>query len=192
MLNAPRVTPLVTADAPWLGASWHGLLRTLGIEGVTLAEMYFALALPTLGFLVLQAWNRKTPLFALMSSALLGTFAIAPYARYYDLPILVFPLLELLGRPIHQRVRTWLPVCCTLVPIAVWLVWPLDPPVIVAQLQWIWVVAALVGLRWWSSCDGPFMTISGPGENCENFTSRDLTLGRPDIGFQYGHNNARA
>lgn len=147
MLAAPRETPLVTVDAPWLGAGWHPLLRTAGLQGGPLAMMYLALALPTTWLLARQAWNRQTPLFSLMASSVLGTFALVPYARYYDLPVLVFPLLELLGRPISPRLRTWLPVACAAAPLGIWLAWPIDPPVLVAQGQWLWLVAALGGAR---------------------------------------------
>jgi hypothetical protein len=150
MLDAPRQTPMVIVDRPWLASSWWALLRTLGLSGVPLLVLYLALAGPAIGIALRAAWNRHTPALRLIALATLASLAVVPYVRYYDLPVLLLPLIELLGRPLPGHSRGLLAASFMVVPLALWLVIVGEPSVLVGQLQGLWMVAALVGTWLWS------------------------------------------
>jgi hypothetical protein len=75
---------------------------------------------------------------------------LVPYVRYYDLPVLLLPLIELLGRPLPGSTRGLLAASFMLVPLALWMMIAGEPSVLVAQLQGFWMVAALAGTWVWS------------------------------------------
>jgi hypothetical protein len=150
MLDAPRQTPMVIVDRPWLATSWWALLRTLGVTGVPLLVLYLALAGLVLGLVLRTAWDRRTSALRLMALSTLASLAIVPYVRYYDLPILLLPLVELLGRPLLGSARGLLAAAFMVVPLALWLMIAGEPSVFVGQLQCLWMVASLVGTWAWS------------------------------------------
>jgi len=96
VLNALKQTPLVTQDSPWLSVSWWTVLQTLEIPRFTLIPAYIAVAGPCLLILVRRAWDSCTELGALLALAIPTTFIVVPYARLYDLAILIVPLVLLL------------------------------------------------------------------------------------------------
>ncbi len=150
MLDAPRQTPMVIVDRPWLASSWWALLRTLGLSGGPLLAMYLALAGPVLGLVLRAAWNRHTPALRLMALSTLASLALVPYVRYYDFPVLLLPLVELLGRPLSGSTRGLLAASFMIVPLALWRVIVGEPSVLVGQLQGLWMIAALVGTWIWA------------------------------------------
>jgi hypothetical protein len=104
MLNAPRATPAPTEYYPWIGTTWYCLLRTLDLSGWPLAALYLAVALPALAAVVRTALDRSRPPGDVFAVSTLATFLIAPYARHYDFPVLLFPLFLLLDRRLSTRV----------------------------------------------------------------------------------------
>ena len=150
MLDAPRQTPMVTIDRPWLASSWWALLRTFGFSGGLLGALYLALAVPVAALTLRAAWDRGTPALQLFALATLATLALVPYVRYYDFPVLLLPLVEVLGRPLPGSTRGLLAASFMIVPLALWVMIAGEPSVVVGQLQGLWMVAALLGTWIWS------------------------------------------
>lgn len=103
MLHATRLTPLPTDFWPWVGASWTLALRTLGVHGKLLWVAYALVAVPITVSTLRVAWDRRRPLRDVLAMASFGAFFISPYAQLYDFPILVIPLLILLGHRLPRR-----------------------------------------------------------------------------------------
>ena len=97
MLNAPQVTPSPTEHYPWIGNSWFLVLKSLGMHGWGLVALYLAVALPFLGLIIRAALNRAYSLADLLSVSVLAAFFVTPYARHYDFPILLIPVMVLLA-----------------------------------------------------------------------------------------------
>jgi Glycosyltransferase family 87 len=116
MLRAPGRTPAPTEDYPWIGNAWLLVLRALGLPGWLAWALYLAVALPFLGAAVRAALRGACPWLDLMALALLAAFFVAPYARHYDFPVLLIPLLALLrGRP-HPLAARLLPLALVILP----------------------------------------------------------------------------
>jgi hypothetical protein len=98
MLRAPRRTPSPTEHYPWIGNTWFLLLKALHLRGWLLWALYLAVALPFLAAVVRRAFDRGGPLLDLVALGALAAFFVSPYARHYDFPILLIPLLALLRR----------------------------------------------------------------------------------------------
>ena len=100
MLQAPQKTPSPTEYYPWIGNTWFLMLKTLGVEGWPLWTLYLAVALPFLGAVIRAALSPAQSTLDLVAVGLQAAFFVAPYARHYDFPVLLIPLLALLrGRP---------------------------------------------------------------------------------------------
>jgi MFS family permease len=98
MLNAPRLTPSPTEFFPWIGNTWFLLLRSLSLEGPMLWLLYLIVALPFLGYVLKAAFQRSTTLAHVLALSILAAFFVAPYARHYDFPVLLIPVMALLGK----------------------------------------------------------------------------------------------
>ena len=146
MLQAPSQTPLVTVDRPWLGASWYSLCRWLGLQVVPLMAMYALAAVPAVVLVMRAAWRRDTSLYTLLALAALSAFYVVPYLRYYDLPILLLPLFELLRRPLAGQQRSLLILAALIVPAALWIVTPGEPSPLMSQVHWAWLVITLTAI----------------------------------------------
>ncbi|HEX3659621.1 MAG TPA: glycosyltransferase family 87 protein [Pirellulales bacterium] len=143
MLDAPRVTPLVTAENPWMGASWFCLLGSLGLSGPIRCAAYVAVALPAAGTVLWLAWRRQTSLVDLLGTGCWAAPLVAPYARYYDLALMLVPLVALARRPMADRTRGLLLVVFMIVPAATWIVYPGEVTPVVSQVEWVWMPLAL-------------------------------------------------
>jgi hypothetical protein len=97
MLNAARETPPPTEYYPWIGTTWYSLLRTLDLSGWALGTLYLGVALPMLGAVVRAALDRSRLPGDVFAVGILAAFLIAPYARHYDFPVLLLPLVLLLA-----------------------------------------------------------------------------------------------
>src|SRR5215467_12629334 len=93
MLNAPRQTASPTEHFPWIGNTWFLILRSLGLSGPALWLSYLAVALPLLAWVLQKAWFHQTSLADLMGITLLAAFFVFPYARHYDFPVLLVPIM---------------------------------------------------------------------------------------------------
>jgi hypothetical protein len=106
MLAAAREIPPPTDYFPWIGTSWLLTLETLELPRWAIWGAYLPVALAFLAATIWAAVRKETPLSDLLSLSVLAAFFVAPYARHYDFPMLLFPLLVLLGRlpPIAETV----------------------------------------------------------------------------------------
>jgi hypothetical protein len=98
MLSAIRGTSPPTEYYPWIGNAWLLVLRSLGLGGPLLWVAYLALALPLLAGVLWTAWSPAGRLDDLLCLGVLAAFFVAPYARHYDFPVLLIPLLVVVGR----------------------------------------------------------------------------------------------
>jgi hypothetical protein len=89
--------PQATAERPWVGSTWMLLLRTLGLHGFTLWTAYLVAVVPLLLLLLRSSLDLTGPLDEVIALSLLTAFFLAPYGRVYDFPVLLIPLLLLLG-----------------------------------------------------------------------------------------------
>ena len=108
MLDAPHVTPLVTAENPWMGATWFCLLRSISPGGRLCCGRVCGSApcRPPGG--AVDGMAAKQHAARLARACLLGRPLVAPYARYYDLALMLVPLVVLARRPLaSQRAGCW-------------------------------------------------------------------------------------
>jgi hypothetical protein len=116
MLEAMRRNPPPTEYFPWIGASWLLVLRTLGLRSWALGAAYLALAAPLFVAAIGAALDRARSLRDTISLGLIAAFFVAPYARHYDFPVLLIPLLVLLGDRLAQRSGAALLLAVSLLP----------------------------------------------------------------------------
>jgi hypothetical protein len=116
MLEATRRNPPPTVYFPWIGASWLLVLRTVGLRSWALGVAYLAVAVPLLVAAVGRALDRARPLRDTVVLGLLAAFFVAPYARPYDFPVLLIPLLVLLSDRLSDRAGAALLVAVALLP----------------------------------------------------------------------------
>jgi hypothetical protein len=115
MLRAPRQTPSPTEYYPWIGNAWFLVLKAVGLQGWLSWALYLAVAFSFLGGVVRAAFGRVSWL-DLMAVSLLAAFFVAPYARHYDFPVLLFPLLALLRNRLAPLAATLLALALVLLP----------------------------------------------------------------------------
>jgi hypothetical protein len=116
MLNAPRESPPPTEFYPWIGNTWFLLLRTAGAQGWGLGLAYLAVAVPFVVAVVRAALDRTRPVADTLALGVLAAFFVAPYARHYDFPVLIVPLLILLGWRLPRVVGATLVVALVVLP----------------------------------------------------------------------------
>ena len=97
MLAAQSVTPMPSAYFSGLGTTWNVVLIALGLKGFPLYLAYCAVAMPLLLALARMAFLEHRSLEEQFGIGLIAPFFLAPYARCYDLPLLIIPALILLG-----------------------------------------------------------------------------------------------
>src|SRR5262249_31370389 len=95
MLKAPGQTPSPTEYYPWIGNAWLLVLRALGLEGGGLWVLSLAAPVPFLGAVIRAALDRGSRLADVVGLSVLAAFFVAPYARHYDFPVLLIPLVLL-------------------------------------------------------------------------------------------------
>jgi hypothetical protein len=140
-------TPLVTQDSPWPSVTWLAVLRTAGAHGSVLWLLYFAAAAPGGALLLVGAWNRQMALNQVIAWAIPITFVVVPYARLYDLTILIIPLLLLLAAKRSARWSVPVFVACLVVSF-LQLTWvrPSDPYRFEVSFFWMPVFLLLASL----------------------------------------------
>ena len=156
MLDATRRTPPPTDYFPWIGTSWYLLLKGAGLRSWWLLAAYMALAIPFLAAVLRAALDRSCPLRDVLSVALLAADFVAPYGRHYDFPLLLIPLLVLLGTRLSEHTGTALLVALLLLPyghymvldrLRVWLGFTgrLNP-----EFTFVWI-PLLLAVAWFAS-----------------------------------------
>jgi hypothetical protein len=116
MLQAPRQTPPPTEFYPWIGNAWPLVLRSFDLSGAAFWVPYLALAVPFVVATVWAALDRTRPVADVLSLGFLAAFFVAPYARHYDFPVLVVPLVVLLAGRLSQLAGAALLVALVLLP----------------------------------------------------------------------------
>lgn len=155
MLAATRETPMPTAYYPGLGATWYVALQAVGIDGALLHLAVAAVAVPILLMLFRMTLRSETEASDLFALALVAPFFIAPYARPYDFPVLLIPVLTLMGK-LPDVSRVSLAIAMTLLPALhlLHLTASYVPPVVGVrrpEFTYFWI-PMLVGLVWLLCC----------------------------------------
>lgn len=83
--------------------TWYLLLKATGLRSWGFEAAYAAVALPFLGVVLRTAYDRSRPLRDVLSLGLLAAYFVAPYGRHYDFPVLLIPLLTLIGTRLKER-----------------------------------------------------------------------------------------
>jgi hypothetical protein len=145
LLNALEQTPLVTRDSPWLSVTWWAVLQTLELPRSVLWPAYIAMAGACLLVLLRRVWDSNSELGSLVALAIPTTFIVVPYARFYDLTILIVPLLLLLPGRLTQFWTAALFLGCMLLPfVQLYWVRPGDPYRYEVSFFWMPALLALV------------------------------------------------
>jgi Glycosyltransferase family 87 len=97
MLRATKIIALPTEAHPEIGVTWPLLLRTFGFASWKLVVAYAALAFTAMAIVVGSAWDRSRGAGELIGKSSIAAFAIAPYAQFYDLPVLLISLFGIIG-----------------------------------------------------------------------------------------------
>jgi hypothetical protein len=146
LLDALKRTPLVTQDSPWLSVTWWAVLQTLEVPRLAVWPAYLAVAGPCLLLLLRTAWDRQAAAGTLIAWAIPATFMVVPYARLYDLTILIIPLLLLLPGRIRGPWTAALFLAC-MVASFVQFYWVRLSDPYRYEVSFIWLPALLV-LAW--------------------------------------------
>ena len=88
----PRRTPVDTDAAPWIGTTWPLLLRTLGLSGTPLFLVRAGTAAALAAGMLVLALRPGSTIDRAADLGLTSAFFVAPYARPYDLCILIPPI----------------------------------------------------------------------------------------------------
>lgn len=155
MLRAPRITPLLTDYYIGVGPTWHALIKVLGLRGWPATAAYLAVAIPMAFAVFKLAWTRSTRIDDLLGLSLIAAFFLAPYARPYDLPVLLVPILLLLATRLKEGAATALVFVMTVVPYLnfIWMCTvhnENDLTKIQPEFTYFWV-PLIVGMTWWGS-----------------------------------------
>jgi len=116
MLQSTRDTPLPTEFFPWIGTTWLLVLKTLRLRGWSLWAAYLVVALPFAAVMIGTALRRSSSLADVLAVSLLAFFFVAPYSQPYDFPLLLIPLLVLVGHLRTQLARMALILPMTFLP----------------------------------------------------------------------------
>jgi hypothetical protein len=155
LLAAPRQTPPPTEFFPWIGTTWFLLLKSLRLSSWSLWSLYALVAVPLLVAVLRAAWDSKRPLYDTLALGLLAACIAAPYGRHYDFPVLLIPMLVLIGTRLSDASGTALLVTLLLVPYLQYLLmgWlgligPIGRPSPEFLFAWL---PLLLGVVWFSS-----------------------------------------
>jgi hypothetical protein len=116
MLRAAARTPPPTEYFPWIGTTWLLALKTAGLSSWPLWALYAAGALPFLAVLGQATLDRSRPLEDILSLGLIAPFILAPYGRHYDFPVLLLPVLVLMGQRLSEKAGTAILVALLVLP----------------------------------------------------------------------------
>jgi hypothetical protein len=103
MLESTRRTPPPTVYFPRIGTTWCLLLKGAGLRSWWLLGLYLAVAVPFVALVAGAALDRSSRLRDVLCIALLAADYVAPYGRHYDFPVLLIPLLVLIGTRLSER-----------------------------------------------------------------------------------------
>jgi hypothetical protein len=160
MIQATRATELPPYAFPWTGATVFALLQTSGLRGAALWAGYLVVALPAIVLVARVALDRSSRLPDVMGLGLLAPFFVATYARHYDFPVLLVPVLILVSRA-APRARAALLAALLVLPYAHIALFPRIaswcnlPPFPGPQFTFFWI-PLVVGLGWLAQNRGPW------------------------------------
>jgi len=131
---------------PWWGTTWLLLLRSLGLERWSLWTSYALLAVPFCWAALRCALRESSSIDEVFALSILATFFVTPTARIYDLPILLIPLLVLLGTRLPDLVGALLVVGLVVLPYLHLLRWIGSVQNIPVHVWFFWIPALLASL----------------------------------------------
>jgi hypothetical protein len=108
--------PTVSSTFPWLGTSWFQVLRSVGLSGWLLWATYALFALPFCWILLRSALHRDSTVDDVFALGILAAFFVAPTVMPYDHPLLIIPLLVLMGSRISDLAGSVLMVMFVILP----------------------------------------------------------------------------
>ncbi len=97
-LQAPSTTPMLTGSDPWKLTTWNAACRSLGADGLWLMALTAIVAVPATMWTLRTAWRRESAFADVVSVGLLAVWFVSPYGRSYDMVVLLFPLMVLIGK----------------------------------------------------------------------------------------------
>lgn len=150
IIRAVVHTPVVTMTFPWVGTTWLLVLRSLGVEWWLVWPFYLLLALPFGGAVLRAALQRSSSIDDIFALGILGAFFLAPTARPYDLPILLIPLLVVLGQRMRAFARPLLVAVLAVVPYVQLLFWAPSHRNVPVHVWFFWIPLLLASL-WFGS-----------------------------------------
>lgn len=153
-LAAPRRNPAATFGLAGFSTTlWEFLNTFVGFQGAAGTAAYALLALVgallAMG-LVQTAWDRRASLERLFAAAVLASFFLMPYIRFYDLPILILPAAHLMNRrPNSSAAAAFLVVWWLGLFLDEYSVsrWSASVPLLAMQMHYGWL--ALWTALWW-------------------------------------------
>lgn len=143
-------TPVVTMTFPWVGTTWLLALWSLRLEWWLVWPLYAVVAAAFCWAIVRAALDRSTTLDEIFALSILGAFFVMPTARPYDQPILVIPLLVLLGDRVPAFARLVLLAIFVLAPYVQLLLWAPSRHNMPVHVWFFWIPLLLTGL-WFGS-----------------------------------------
>jgi hypothetical protein len=111
-----QTVPPPTEYYPWIGTTWSLLLKTVGVSGSLYWLLYGSVALISIVLIIGVALSQRSSIGELYSVALISVFFVAPYARHYDFPILLIPILLLANERLPCVAGTALLLSLVLLP----------------------------------------------------------------------------
>ena len=139
--------PLVTVQYPRVGTTWILVLRSIGLSNPMVWIGYLALAIPAILWTLRAAWDRASSLAEVLALSILATFFVAPYARIYDLPILVVPLIVLIEGRLQKLWVSGLLIVFVVLPYVHFIYW-IPPGDSFAPHFWFFWIPALLTCCW--------------------------------------------
>ncbi len=144
-------TPVVTMTFPWVGTTWLLVLRSLGLAGWLLWPAYAVVAVPFCWAVLRCSLTTHSTIDEVFALSILAAFFVAPTARPYDQPILIIPLLVLLGGRIPAFVGPVLLAAFVVEPYVHLLFWAPSSRNMPVHVWFFWIPLLLAGL-WFGSC----------------------------------------
>jgi hypothetical protein len=137
---------------PEFGVTLWSVLRALDVPPLLLWVIAVLLALPCLLLTLFAAARRQTRLYEVLCLGLMAAFFIVPYARAYDLCVLLLPALVLLDRRLTATLGSILLIVLLVCPYAMVLAFPHH---VLTQSVFFFGIPALLLAAWLRTREQP-------------------------------------
>jgi hypothetical protein len=142
--------PVVTLTFPCMGTTWFLVLRCLGLDGWLGLGLYAVFAVPFAWALFRAALRPTSQLDEIVALSILAVFFVAPTARPYDQPILMIPVLVLLGTRVRGVLAAAVVLSLLVLPYVHLLLWIPTVDRMPAHVWFFWIPLLLSAL-WFGS-----------------------------------------